>query len=71
MNNQDKLEKRFSDAAVVLQRSFEIIRATQRYLSRQLEDMAELNEKLMDVAEEYDRLVSNWSDDDEKGESNE
>ena len=63
------IEKRFSDAAVVLEKSFLILRATQRYLSRQLEDMAELTDKLQDVSEEYDRLVSNWSDQsDEKGE---
>ncbi|MCK9599105.1 MAG: hypothetical protein M0R06_08700 [Sphaerochaeta sp.] len=56
------IEKRFSDAAVVLEKSFLILRATQRYLSRQLEDMAELSDKLQDVSDEYDRLVSNWSD---------
>ena len=65
------IEKRFSDAAVVLEKSFQVIRATQRYLSRQLEDMAELKDKLQDVADEYDMLVCNWADDDEKGEINE
>ena len=56
------IEKRFSDAAVVLEKSFQVIRATQRYIARQLEDMAELADKLQDVSEEYDRLVSNWAD---------